>query len=277
MSTGIVETHLGQLEYRERGDGPPVVLIHHALGAGDHWDRVVDLLADRYRCIAPDIPLGAHRVPADAGADLTPPGLARAVAQLIEDLDLHDVTLLGNDTGGAIAQIVAANHPERIARVVLNGSDMYDEFPPRIFSYFKLIGIVPGAVWVLGQSLRLKSAWGLPFAFGRLAHRLDRELIAQWGDTLRGDRRRRRDVKAVIRGIDTRHTNEAAEKLRTSGTPILLAWGADDRAFDIENARRMARENPTARLETVEDSGAFVCWDQPARLAELIDKFVAEA
>ncbi|MGI9600654.1 MAG: alpha/beta fold hydrolase [Acidimicrobiales bacterium] len=268
-------THLGTLEYRDIGDGPVLVLLHLILAAGDHWDQVVDRLADRYRCIMPDLPMGGHRVPARAGADLSAPGMARAVAELLDQLDVDDVTLIGNDTGGAIAQIVAADHNNRVGRLVLTDCDMYDQFPPGVFAYFKLIGAIPGGVWLLAHTLRLRAIWRLPIAFGWLTHRVDGAKVERWSSALRANPEVRRDARSVIKAIDTRHTNDAAAKLRTAGVPLLLAWGADDRAFSRANAERMATEVPGARLEIIEGSKAFVCWDQPDRLAELIDGFVA--
>ena len=96
-------THLGTIEYRDIGDGPVIVFLHLVLAEASHWDKMPPLLADRFRCILPTLPMGAHRVPADQGADLSPDGLARAVAELLDQLDVKDVTLVGNDSGGAIS------------------------------------------------------------------------------------------------------------------------------------------------------------------------------
>ena len=123
-----VTTHLGEIEYRDIGEGPVLVFLHLVLAAGDHWDKVVARLSNRYRCIVPDLPMGAHRLPARSGADLSPPGLASAVAEALDRLGVNEVTLVGNDTGGAIAQLVAARHGERVARLVLTDCDLYDEF-----------------------------------------------------------------------------------------------------------------------------------------------------
>ena len=106
----------GTIRYREAGRGKPIVFVHGFLVDGRLWEGVVDRLADRYRCLAPDWPLGAQQVAMNPDADLSPPGLARLIAEFIERLELEDVTVVGNDSGGAISQILAANHPERIGR-----------------------------------------------------------------------------------------------------------------------------------------------------------------
>jgi pimeloyl-ACP methyl ester carboxylesterase len=272
-------THLGELEYRDIGPaGAPVLLfLHLVLAAGDHWDKVVAPLSDRYRCIVPDMPMGGHRLPADDGADLTTPGMALAVAELMETLDVDDVTLVGNDTGGAICQVVGAHHPDRVARIVLTDCDMYDEFPPRLFVTIPLAAKTPGGVQVLAQILRVKGLWRLPITFGWLTHEVDGAKVERWAAALRADPAITRDARAAIRGMSTDHTNAAAKALRTAGIPLLIVWGADDKAFSRANAERMRDEVPGAELVVVDDAKAFVCWDQPDRLAELIDGFVVRS
>src|SRR5215216_1475261 len=123
-----VKLSQGAIQYRESGSGPTIVFMHGLLVNGTLWRDVVPELEDRFRCVVPELPLGSHRVPLDPSADLSPPGLASIVDEFMAALDLSDVTLVGNDTGGAISQIVAANHPQRLARLVLTPCDMYDYF-----------------------------------------------------------------------------------------------------------------------------------------------------
>src|SRR5262249_43931152 len=111
---GMSEAKLpqGTIHYRESGEGPPIVFVHGLLVDGRLWRKVTPLLDGDFRCIAPDLPLGSHLTPMNSDADLSPPGLARIVAGFLQALDLQDVTLVANDTGGAISQITAAQHPE---------------------------------------------------------------------------------------------------------------------------------------------------------------------
>ena len=269
-------THLGEIEYTDTGTGPTLVFLHLVLAAGDHWDELSTALSDRYRCIAPTLPMGAHRLPAHADADLTPTGLAAAVAELLENLDVNDATLIGNDTGGAIAQIVAADHGERVARLVLNNCDMYDEFPPKLFATLRPIARTPAGLYLLSQIMRIKATWYLPIAFGRLTHtRHDHDdKIRRWGAALRNSRHVRRDASKAILGMNPSHTNNAARTLATNQRPTLIAWGNDDRVFTYANAERFAIEIPNTYLELIADACAFVCWDQPERLAHLIDHHI---
>lgn len=269
-----VRTHLGTIEYHDIGDGPVLLFVHLVLADATHWDRMVPLLADRYRLIIPTLPLGAHRIPADEGADLSIDGLARALDELLAHLDVSDVTVIGNDSGGAISQVMAADHRERLGRVVLTNCDMYDAFPPRLFSYFKLLPRVPGATRAAGHALKVRALWGLPFLFGRLTNEVDATKVRRWADALLASPEVRRDVNAVIRTVGPHVTNRAAEQLRRTDLPILVAWGEDDRAFVPALAERFAREVATAELVLIPNCKTLVCWDQPERLAELIDGFV---
>ncbi len=268
------QTHLGAVEYRDAGHGPVVVFLHLVLAEASHWDRVLPFMAG-HRCVFPTLPMGAHRLPANHDADLSPAGLARAVADLLEHLDLHDVTLVGNDSGGAIAQVVAATHPERLGRVVLTNCDMFDEFPPKTFGYFKVLPYIPGALWITARTLKIRFFWPLPFVFGRLTNDVDSVKIHRWADALLADKRVRRDANKVIRGFGPAVTNKAVAALRSSQLPFLVAWGADDRAFKPRLAQRFCREVPTATLVMIENCKTLVCWDQPQRLAQLIAEFVA--
>src|SRR5881392_822794 len=115
----------GTIQYRDEGEGPVVVLIHGLLVNGSVWERLVPELSGQVRVIVPDLPLGSHRVPMNHDAALSPRGLAALIAELLERLELEDVTLVGNDTGGALCQLVCAWHPDRIGRLVLVNCDAF--------------------------------------------------------------------------------------------------------------------------------------------------------
>jgi pimeloyl-ACP methyl ester carboxylesterase len=138
VSGGVREVRLGggEIRYREEGEGPALLFVHGILANGTLWRDVVKGLSDRFRCVAPDLPLGGHAAPMREDADLTPRGVARILADFMAALDLRDVTLVGNDTGGAICQIVVAEHPERIGRLVLTNCDAYEAFFPLFISPF---------------------------------------------------------------------------------------------------------------------------------------------
>ena len=145
----------GTIRYRDTGEGPPVVFVHGLLVDGTLWRKVTPLLEGDARCIAPDLPLGSHRVALglDGGA-ATPAGIARLVGDLLAALDLDDVTLVGNDTGGVVSQLVALDHGERVGRLVLTNCDCFEVFPPTAFKPMVQAAKVPGALYAALQPLR---------------------------------------------------------------------------------------------------------------------------
>ena len=126
-----IELSAGTIDYEDTGgDGPTLVLLHGLLMDASLWDDVIDDLSVDHRCVAPTLPLGAHRHAMHADADLSLRGIARLVGELLERLDLRDVTLVGNDTGGALVQLLVCDGATRVSRIVLASSDAFDNFPP---------------------------------------------------------------------------------------------------------------------------------------------------
>ena len=271
-----VELSAGTVRYRDSGDGPPLLFVHGLLTDGTLWRKVVPLLEDRFRCIAPDWPLGSHRIPMRAGADLSPRGIARLVVELVEALGLEAPTLVANDTGGAVAQIAVADRPDAFGRLVLTPSDSFDNFLPPLFRPLQYVAKVPGALTLALQPLRLRPPRRLPIAFGGLSKRPVPDVIVDaWLEPFFAERGVRRDAARFLAAIDSRDTVAAAEGLRAFEGPALLAWAPEVEIFPMEHARRLAELLPDARIEEIADSYVYVPEDQPERLAELIGEFVA--
>jgi pimeloyl-ACP methyl ester carboxylesterase len=266
----------GPIRYRESGAGEPIVLVHGLLVDGELWREVAPILARDFRVIAPDWPLGSQELPLDPSADLSPPALASLVADFLAALDLERVTLVGNDTGGAICQLVAVKHPERIGRLILTPCDAYEHFPPPAFKALATVGRSPLALRVIAQAMRSATARRLPNGYGGITKRADDALTASWVAPIRKNSEIRRQTAQILAGMHPKHTLEAARHFPELKIPVLLAWAREDRFFKLANAERMAREIPGARLELIEDSLTFVAIDQPERTAELIAEFARE-
>lgn len=264
----------GMVRYREAGDGPVIVFVHGLLVNGDLWRNVVPGLSGQFRCIVPDLPLGGHLPAMSVDADLTPPGLAQLVADFLATLNLDEVTLVGSDTGGGISQIAIANHPQRIARLVLTNCDAYEHFPPPLIAPFKWGAFVPGVVPAMAQLVRTVPAAGR-LIYALVAHRdPGRAVLRGYFEPLARDRSVRRDVVKVLRGMSNRYTLQAAERFPEFRRPVLIVWGEDDLVFSWRDAVRLRRDFPFARLETVAGSRTFVSEDRPERLAESIASFM---
>jgi pimeloyl-ACP methyl ester carboxylesterase len=273
-----VQLDAGTIRYRERGSGEPIVFVHGVLVNGDLWRGVVPRLADKgYRCITPDLPLGAHELPMREDADLTPPGLARLIVDFTAALDLSGPTIVANDTGGALTQIAAANHGDRLGRLVLTSCDAFEHFFPMMFKYLPVMARVPGSLGLLAKASRLRAVRRAPNACGWLMHQdPPQEILDGWTAPLR-DPAIRRDAARVLRGVHKRHTLAAAERLSSFDKPVLLAWAATDRIFPLADAQRLASIFPNARLTTIQDSYSFVPEDQPEELARVTAEFLAES
>jgi pimeloyl-ACP methyl ester carboxylesterase len=248
-----IDLPTGRIRYREAGAGKPVVFVHGYLVDGRLWDGVVDRLADRCRCIAPDWPIGAQQIAMKPDADLTPYGIAATINSFLEALDLEDVTIVGNDSGGAMSQVLVTRHPQRVGRLVLTNCDTHENFPPGIFKTMPPIAKLPTRT------------------------KIPDELVASWMQPGLNDPAVKHDVKKVTVGMNKRYTLEAAEKLRSSDLPILLTWAPGDKLFPISYAERLAKETPNARIVEIPDANTFVPLDQPQRLADEIATFVEQS
>jgi pimeloyl-ACP methyl ester carboxylesterase len=205
-------------------------------------------------------------------ADLSPPGIATIVEGFLEALDLTDVTLVGNDSGGAMCQVLVARRPARVGRLVLTNCDTHENFPPGIFKALPPLAKLPGGVTMLSFPFRIPAVVRTafrPFAKKRPSD----ELLASWARPGITDEAIRRDLGKVTRGMDKRHTLAAAEALSGSEFPLLLTWAPGDRWFPISYAERLASEVGGAKLVRIPDAGTFVPFDQPDRLAAEIADF----
>ena len=269
------EIPAGTIEYRERGSGPPVVFAHGVAVNGDLWRNVAPGLASEHRCIVPDLPLGGHALALRGEPDLSLFGLADILASFLDALGVDDVTLVANDTGGAISQALVASRPERIGRLVLTSCDAFENYPPKAVAYLKPTARVPPALWLLVQSMRFKPLQRLPIAYGWATHApIEPRIMESYLRSIRASAGVRRDFARILRSADSRDTQRAAEGLRAFDGPALVAWAADDRFFPIEHGRRLAELLPRARFELVERSRTFIPEDNPARLVELLRDFL---
>jgi pimeloyl-ACP methyl ester carboxylesterase len=269
-----IDLSTGTLDYLDTGgDGPTVVLLHGLLMDGSLWDGPIADLAADHRCVAPTLPLGAHRHP--VSGDLSLPAIARLVEEFLDRLDLHDVTLVGNDTGGALVQLVLAGKAERVGRAVLVSCEAFDNVPPGLTGKVLVLSgrLSPRLFGAFMQQLRLRAVRRSPIAFGWLTKRGD-AVIAGWIRPVLTSSAIRRDTVRMLRAIDGRAVAEATAALPSFHRPALVVWAAEDRVMPPELGRRLADLLPDSRLVEIADSYTLVPLDQPAALAGTIRDFV---
>src|SRR4051794_29268464 len=166
---GTVDLPAGTIAYRERGEGPPVVFVHGVGVNGDLWRHVAPPLARDHRCIVPDLPHGAHAHPMRPDADLSLPGLAKIVADLLAAIDLRDAAIVANDTGGAVAQWLVGHHAERVGRLVLTSCDALHKFPPTPQRYLEWTARSAPLMWLVRATARVQVGQRVPSAGGVVA------------------------------------------------------------------------------------------------------------
>src|SRR4051794_5120023 len=259
----------GRLRYHSVGSGPVLVFLHGVLVNANLWRKVVARLSADFRCVSLDLPFGSHLVPMPPTADLTPPAVADLIADAIAALELDDVTLAANDTGGAIAQIVATRRPERIAQLALTSCDAFDNFPPKALKPLKPL---LSSASLLGPALAPARAGIVQRAiFKTLAKRpVEAEVLDSYALPAITDAGVRRDLARFFGGVHPRYTLDAAQRLPEFDRPALVAWSREDLFFPRSHAERLARLLPQGRLEWIEDARTFSPEDRPDRVAEVV-------
>jgi len=275
-----IELSGGRIEYEDTaGTGPVVLLLHGLLMDASLWAEVIEDLSRDHRCIAPTLPLGAHRVPMGDGADLSLRGVARLVAELIERLELRDVVVVGNDTGGAIVQLLAAGRADRVGGIVLVSCDAFDNYPPGLTGKALVLGgkLAPRLFGLFMQQTRLGPIRRLPIAFGWLTKRGDKAIV-RWLRPLLTRQEIRCDTVRVLRGISAEPglLVKAAERLADFHGRALVVWAREDRVMPLEHGRRLTDLLPCGRLVEVADTYTLIPLDQPGRLSQSIREFTLE-
>jgi pimeloyl-ACP methyl ester carboxylesterase len=272
-----IQLSAGPVEYVDTGgSGPVLVLLHGLLMDATLWDDVIAELSADYRCVAPTLPLGAHRRAMHADADLSLPGIARLVTEFLGLLDLRDVTVIGSDTGGALVQLLMADGSDRIGSAVLVSCDAFDNFPPGLTGRaLVLSGRLPPPLFGLFlQQLRARPVRRTPVAFGWLTRRGD-AATARWIRPVLSQPEIRRDTVRTLRSVAANRSllRQAADRLPGFDRPALVVWADADRVMPPEHGSRLAGLLPQGRLVEIADSDTLVPLDQPTRLAEVIREF----
>jgi pimeloyl-ACP methyl ester carboxylesterase len=276
-----IELSAGTVEYEDTGgDGPVLVFLHGLMMDASLWDGVVAGLPNSHRCIAPTLPLGAHRRSMEPDADVSLLGVARLIAEFIERLDLRDVTLVGNDTGGAIVQLLVSDGAARgaVGRIVLASCDAFDNYPPGLTGKTLMLSgkLPPRLFGLFMQQMRVKAIRRLPLAFGWLTKRGD-SATARWMKPVMQLAEIRRDAIRTLRmaSTDAVRLRQAADSLPVFDRPALVVWAAADRVMPLEHGKRLAELLPQARLVEVADTYTLIPLDQPDAFAQALREFTS--
>ena len=272
-----IELSAGPIEYVDSGGkGSTLVLLHGLMMDSSLWTDVIADLSVDHRCIAPTLPMGAHRQAMHAEADLSLRGIARLVVELLDRLDLRDVTVIGNDSGGALVQLLVGDGSGRITSIALVSCDAFENFPPGLTgkTLFLAGKLSPGLFGLFMQQMRLRPVRRMPIAFGWLTKRGD-AATKRWMKPVLRQREIRRDTVRVLRAAaaDKRIMLDAADSLPSYDHPALVVWASEDRVMPPEHGRRLAELLPQGRLIEIADSYTLIALDQPQQLAQVIREF----
>lgn len=275
-SAGRLDLAAGPIEYFDRGEGPALVFAHGWLANANLWRAVVEELAADFRCVTLDLPLGSHRVALDPGADLSTAGCGALITGALDALDLQEVTLVGNDSGGAYSQIAVAADPGRVARLVLNACETpFDSFPPPPFEALPAAAADPTALGQLLAALRDPAVRTTPAAYGLLIkHPLDDLISDSYVLPCLTVAEVLRDIAKVMSGTTPdAHHQAGATLIEGFERPVLFSWSPEDRVFQMANAERYASALADGTVTQIPDSYPFAPEDQPRALAAAIRLF----
>lgn len=262
-----IELELGRIRYRSIGEGRPVVFVHGYLVDGELWREAVPHFSSAgFRCITPDLPLGAHVDPISTSQELTPRAVAGAVRELIEKLDLEDVVLVGNDSGGAICQFLLTESTDRIGHLVLSPCDTFKKFPP--FPYNGLrhvdkLGKLAGPIFKLSSGRFGRWAAFAPL----LGSAWDTELVRRWYEPSMRNRRILIDGFRFVTSADPAELDAASKAMAGVDIPATFVWGRDTRFFTFKNGSRLADSMPRGEMVPLEHGQTFLPFERAEEFA----------
>jgi len=275
-----IELSAGPILYEDTGgEGPVIVLCHGLLMTASLWDEVVEELGPGFRCVRPTLPLGAHRRPMRADADLSLRGQVRLLAEFLERLELQEVTLVFNDWCGA-QLLVAEGWDARVGRLVLASCETDDNYPPGLPGRVAALAAgLPGGLAAVLKPLRIRVLRRLPMTFGLMSKRpIPDELVDQWLEPALTNPAIRRDLRKYAG--DTRQGRrqlvKANSRLAGFAKPVLVVWAAEDKVMPVTAGRRLAASFPNSRFVEIPDSRTLIPVDQPRALADAIAAFVSD-
>lgn len=254
-----VQTPSGRISYVEQGAGPVALFVHGVLLNSHLWRHQLAHLSDVRRCIAVDL-LAHGETEITPDQDVSVTANANMLREFLDALNIDAVDLVGNDSGGGIAQIFAALHPQRVRSFALTNCDAHDNWPPEAFKPFLAMAAAGGLRDALEGMLADKSVYRSPQALGPAYERpeqLSDASIDTYLAPLVRTAQRTRDFQRFLAAFDNRHTVAIEDRLKALQAPTLIVWGTDDIYFDVAWSRWLADTIPGTR-ERVEFDGARI-------------------
>src|SRR5580700_5906912 len=253
------QTASGLISYKEQGTGPVALFVHGVLLNGHLWRHQLADLSDIRRCLAVDLLAhGDTEITPDQDVSVT--ANARMLAEFLDALKVDQVDIVGNDSGGGIAQIFAALYPQRVRSLTLTDCDAHNNWPPEAFSPFLAMAAAGGLRGTLEAMLSDKSVYRSPQALGPAyehPEQLSDDSIETYLRPFVRSEQRTLDLQRFLAAFDNKHTLAIEDRLKTLKSPTLIVWGTDDVYFDVKWSRWLADNIPGVRRR-VEFKGARI-------------------
>jgi pimeloyl-ACP methyl ester carboxylesterase len=270
-----IETPSGRIAYLEAGTGPVTLFVHGVVLNKHLWRHQLAGLSDIRRCIAVDL-LAHGETDIASDQDVSVTANANMLREFLDALKIDQVDLVGNDSGGGIAQIFAARHPERVRTLTLTNCDTHDNWPPEAFKPFVEMVAAGGLRDALSAMLADKAVYRSPQALGPAYERpesVSDEDIETYLRPLVRSEQRTRDVERFVGAFDNKHTVTIEPQLRQLKAPTLIVWGTDDVYFPVKWAHWLAKTIPGAK-PPVELAGARIFF--PEERAETFNQLLRD-
>jgi pimeloyl-ACP methyl ester carboxylesterase len=259
ITTHSVETPSGRISYASAGSGPAALFVHGVVLNKHLWRHQLTELSDLRRCIAVDL-LAHGDTEIASDQDLSVTANAKMLKEVLDVLKIDQVDLVGNDSGGGIAQILAALNPERVRTLTLTNCDTHDNWPPEAFKPFvdmvKAGGLRDTLNAMLADKTIFRSSGALGSAYERPETVTDEDIETYLRPLVRTEQRTR-ELQRFVVAFNNKHTRAIEPQLRELRAPTLIVWGTDDVYFPVKWAYWLAETIPGAK-PPVELEGARI-------------------
>jgi 2-hydroxymuconate-semialdehyde hydrolase len=263
-----IRTFAGDIAYLRQGQGPPLLLIHGIPSSSYLWRDVIDPLSATFEVLAPDL-LGYGDSDKRMDVDLSIAAHARYLVAFMESIGIHQAAVAGHDIGGGVAQLMAVDEPQRVARLILIDSIVDNNWPVADIARLK------EAAWdQIMVNIDLRKGLRNGLEAGMVTEgRVTDELVDEWTRPFQDIGGRRAYLRAA-RSLNSRDLTSRSKHIEEIETPTLILWGANDKFLEPRWAETLKHKLRDATIEIIDPGGHFLPLDRPDAVVEAITRFL---
>jgi pimeloyl-ACP methyl ester carboxylesterase len=263
-----IRTFAGDVAYVRKGQGPPILLLHGIPSSSYLWRDVIDPLSTTFDVLAPDL-VGYGDSDKRLDAELSIAAQARYMVAFMETLGVHQAAVIGHDIGGGVAQLMAVDEPQRVARLVLIDSAVDNNWPVPVIARLK------EPAWdqiIVNIDMRKGLREGLE-TWMVTPGRVTDELVNEWTRPFQDLGGRRAYLRAA-RALNNRDLISRSKHIEEVETPTLILWGANDAFLEPRWAEVLQRKFRNSTVEIIDPGGHFLPLDRPDAVVEAVTRFL---